>query len=218
MIYLFLLGNKPFKKENIESYIKPGDRKNSKSPKSPKKMIASPSKNTQFSPYKKFGKRKSVVLEQGAMDNLHKMMDSPTGKNSPNLKTFKRRKSVERKEPLISLINMGNDDEKKEKEIDDKRVHQIANIMNKKKKYNDGDIELKPAYKQSKKKKTNNPSGKDKLMDEDEEKIVDRENESEEDSESEENYELDDDEEEIIKYEGYLYKLIEKKCENYILN
>ena len=210
MIYLFLLGNKPFKKENIESYIKPGDRKNSKSPKSPKKMIASPSKNTQFSPYKKFGKRKSVVLEQGAMDNLHKMMDSPTDKNSPNLKTFKRRKSVERKEPLISLINMGNDDEKKEKEIDDKRVHQIANIMNKKKKYNDGDIELKPAYKQSKKKKTNNPSGKDKLMDEDEEKIVDRENESEEDSESEENYELDD-EEEIIKYEGYLYKLIEKK-------
>ena len=212
MIYLFLLGNKPFKKENIESYIKPSDQKPSKSPKSPKKMIASPSKNTQFSPYKKFGKRKSVVLEQGATDSLHKMMDSQAGKNSPNLKTFKRRKSVERKEPLISLINMeDNDDEKKSKEINDKRVLQIANIMNKKKKYNEGDIELKPAYKQSKKKKmNNNPSGKDKLMDEDEEKIVDRENESGEDSESEENYELDDDEE-IIKYEGYLYKLIEKK-------
>jgi len=212
MIYLFLLGNKPFKKENIESYIKPDDHKASKSPKSPKKMIASPSKNTQFSPYKKFAKRKSVVLEQGAMDSLHKMMDSPNVKNSPNLKTFKRRKSVERKEPLISLINMeDNDDEKKEKEINDKRVHQIADIMNKKKKYNEGDIELKPAYKQSKKKKmNNNPSGKDKVMDEDEEKIVDRENESGEDSESEENYEFDDDEE-IIKYEGYLYKLIEKK-------
>ena len=105
----------------------------------------------------------------------------------------------------------GNDDEKKDKEINDKRVHQIADIMNKKKKYNEGDIEIKPAYKQSKKKKGNNPSGKDKLMDEDEEKIVDREVESGEDSESEENYELDDDEEEIIKYEGYLYKLIEKK-------
>ena len=64
----------------------------------------------------------------------------------------------------------GNDDEKKDKEIDDKRVHQIADIMNKKKKYNEGDIEIKPAYKQSKKKKGNNPSGKDKLMDEDEEK------------------------------------------------
>ena len=42
---------------------------------------------------------------------------------------------------------------KKEKEINNKRIHQIANIMNKKKKYNDGDIELKPAYKQSKKEK-----------------------------------------------------------------
>ena len=145
------------------------------------------------------------------MDNFHKMIDSSPVK-SPNLKTYKRRKSVEKKEPLILLQNMelGNEEDKKEKEINDKRVHQIADIMNKKKKYNEGDIELKPAYKQSKKKKMNNPSGKDKLMDEDEEKIVDREDESGEDSESEENYEFDDDEE-IIKYEGYLYKLIEKK-------
>ena len=104
------------------------------------------------------------------MDNLHKMIDSSPVK-SPNLKTYKRRKSVEKKQPLISLQYMeGNDDEKKDKEIDDKRVHQIADIMNKKKKYNEGDIELKPAYKQSKKKK-----GKDKFNDEDEEKIVDRE-------------------------------------------
>ena len=47
-------------------------------------------------------------------------------------------------------------------------------------------------------------------MDQDEEEIVDREIESVEDSESEENFELDD-EEEIIKYEGFLYKLIDKK-------
>ena len=53
MIYLFLLENKPFKKENIESYMKPEEKKSPKSPKSPKKMIASPSKNTNFSPYKK---------------------------------------------------------------------------------------------------------------------------------------------------------------------
>jgi hypothetical protein len=39
---------------------------------------------------------------------------------------------------------------------------------------------------------------------------VEREIESVEDSESEENFELDD-EEEIIKYEGFLYKLIDKK-------
>ena len=209
MIYLFLLENKPFKKENIESYIKPGDNKYSKSPKSPKKMIASPSKNTQFSPYKKFAKRRSVVLEKDVMDNLHKMIDSPVGKNSPNIKQFKRRKSVEKKEPLILLQNMelGNEEGKKEKEINDKRVHQIADIMNKKKKYNEGDIELKPAYKQSKKRKNNE---KDKINDQDEEQIIDRESESGEDSESEENYEFDDDEE-VNKYEGYLYKLIDKK-------
>ena len=211
MIYLFLLENKPFKKENIESYMKPEEKKSPKSPKSPKKMIASPSKNTNFSPYKKFAKRRSVVLGKDTMDNLHKMIESPKAKNSPNIKSFKRRKSVERKEPLILLKNMelGNEEGKKEKEINNKRIHQIANIMNKKKKYNDGDIELKPAYKQSKKAKSN-PTGKDRLMDQDEEEIVDREIESVEDSDSEENFELDD-EEEIIKYEGFLYKLIDKK-------
>ena len=204
MIYLFLLGNKPFKKENIESYIKPEERK-AHSPKSPKKMIASPSKNTHFSPYKKLGKRKSVVLDSGTIGNIHKIMDSPL--KSPNDKRFKRRKSVEKKEPLILLQNMelGNEEDKKEKEINDKRVHQIADIMNKKKKYNEGDIELKPAYKQSKKKKSN----KDK-NDQDEEVMLDRSSDSGEDSESEENYEFEDDEE-IIKYEGYLYKLIDKR-------
>lgn len=131
--------------------MKPEERR-ARSPKSPKKMIASPSKNTHFSPYKKLGKRRSVVLEPGMIDNIHKIMDSPI-KNSPNAKQFKRRKSVERKEPLILLQNMelGNEEDKKEKEINDKRVHQIADIMNKKKHYNEGDIELKPAYKQSKK-------------------------------------------------------------------
>ena len=204
MIYLFLLGNKPFKKENIESYIKPEERK-AHSPKSPKKMIASPSKNTHFSPYKKLGKRKSVVLDSGTIDNIHKIIDSPL--KSPNDKRFKRRKSVEKKEPLILLQNMelGNEEDKKEKEINDKRVHQIADIMNKKKKYNEGDIEIKPAYKQSKKKKSN----KDK-NDQDEEVMLDRSSDSGEDSESEENYEFEDDEE-IIKYEGYLYKLIDKR-------
>ena len=38
MIYLFLLENKPFKKENIESYMKPEEKKSPKSPKSPKKI------------------------------------------------------------------------------------------------------------------------------------------------------------------------------------
>ena len=38
-------------------------------------MIASPSKNTHFSPYKILGKRRSVVLEPGMIDNIYKIMD-----------------------------------------------------------------------------------------------------------------------------------------------
>ena len=219
MIYLFLLETKPFKKENIDSYLKPEERQSlTKSPKSPKKMIASPTKNTQFSPYKKLVRRRaSVVLEQNKMDDLHKMMEN-SPKNivdSPKAKG-KRRKSLESSEPLILLQNMElhkeeDNKKKKNKEINDKRIQQITSRKKKANKYT-GDISIEPAYKQSKKKKLldNNPLANDKLMDEDEEKIVDKEPESDEDSESEENYELDDDEE-VLKYEGYLYKLVENK-------
>ena len=215
MIYLFLLENKPFKRENIVSYLKPEERKTSPniSP-SPKKMIASPSKNTQFSPYKKFVKRRSVVLDNNKIDDLHKIMEnSPKNIDSPKPKG-KRRKSLESIEPLILLQNMElpKDEEKKTKEIDDKRIQQITNRQNKKKKYEEGDISIEPAYKQSKKKKLldNNPLSNNKLMDDDEEKIIDKEYDSDEDSGSEENYEIDDDEE-VLKYEGYLYKLIENR-------
>ena len=38
-------------------------------------MIASPSKNTHFSPYKILGKKRSVVQEPGMIDNIYKIMD-----------------------------------------------------------------------------------------------------------------------------------------------
>ena len=38
-------------------------------------MITPPSKNTHFSPYKILGKRRSVVLEPGMIDNIYKIMD-----------------------------------------------------------------------------------------------------------------------------------------------
>ena len=214
MIYLFLLENKPFKRENIDSYLKPEERKSPTISPSPKKMIASPSKNTQFSPYKKFVKRRSVVLDKNKMDNLHKIMEnSPKNIDSPKAKG-KRRKSLESIEPLILLQNMefNKDEEKKPKEIDNKRIQQITNRQNKKQKYEGGDIKIEPAYKQSKKKKIldNNPLYNNKFMDDDEEKIIDKEYESDEDSASEENYEIDDNEE-VLKYEGYLYKLVENK-------
>ena len=222
IIYLFLLERKPFKKENVDSYLKPEERQSPVKSPSPKKMIASPTKNTQFSPYRKFIKRKTVILQSNKMDDLHKMIESPKNTDSPKTKERikKRRKTLENNDKVILLKNMELKEEEKKskkeknKEVNDKRVQQITNRQHKNdKKYAGGDITIEPAYKQSKKKKNldNNPLANNKIMDEDEEKIVDKEPaESDEESGSEENYELDDDEE-VLKYEGYLYKLVENK-------
>ena len=217
MIYLFLLENKPFKRENIISYMKPEERKNTTtlSP-SPKKMIASPSKNTQFSPYRKFTKRKSVYLET-QNDKIHQMIsNSPNNIDSPTQKRqSKRRRTMERKDPIILLQNMElNKDveNKKNKEINNKRVQEITKSIKARKDYQEKDVSIEPAYKQSKKKRilNNNPLSKEKLKDDKEEKMINEDYENDSDSDSEENYEYEDDEE-VIKYEGYLYKLIDNK-------
>ena len=220
MIYLFLLENKPFKRENIISYLKPEERQNATnlSP-SPKKLIASPSKNTQFSPYKKFTKRKSVHLET-QNDIIHQMIsNSPNNMDSPTQKRqSKRRRTMERKDPVILLQNMElnkDGENKKKKEINNKRVQDIKKSIKARKDYPEKDVSIEPAYKQSKKKRivnNNNPLSKDKFKDDEEEKMTneDYQKESDSDSESDENYEFEDDEE-VVKYEGYLYKLIDNK-------
>ena len=213
MIYLFLLENKPFKKENIDSYLKPEERKSPTISPSPKKMIASPSKNTQFSPYKRiFKKKRTVIVDNNKVD---KMMEKTLKNNdSPKQRGKLRRRSLETAEPLILLkkMELKREEIKKNKVIDNKRVKEITNLQKNKKKYLEADINIEPAYKQSKKQKKmdNNPLANNKFMDDDEEKIIDEEYESDEDSVSEENYEIDDDEE-VLKYEGYLYKLVENK-------
>jgi Ca2+-binding EF-hand superfamily protein len=218
MIYLFLLENKPFKRENIISYMKPEERKNTTtlSP-SPKKMIASPSKNTQFSPYRKFTKRKSVYLET-QNDKIHQMIsNSPNNIDSPTQKRqSRRRRTMERKDPIILLQNMElNKDveNKKNKEINNKRVKEITKSQKVRKDYPEKDVPIEPAYKQSMKKRNlnNNPLSKEKLKDDDEEeKMMNEDYENDSDSDNDENYEYEDDEE-VIKYEGYLYKLIDNK-------
>ena len=218
MIYLFLLENKPFKRENIISYMKPEERKNTTTlSSSPKKMIASPSKNTQFSPYRKFTKRKSVYLET-QNDKIHQMIsNSPNNIDSPTQKRqSKRRRTMERKDPIILLQNMElNKDveNKKNKEINNKRVKEITKSQKVRKDYPEKDVPIEPAYKQSMKKRNlnNNPLSKEKLKDDDEEeKMMNEDYENDSDSDNDENYEYEDDEE-VIKYEGYLYKLIDNK-------
>ena len=217
MIYLFLLENKPFKRDNIISYMKPEERKNATnlSP-SPKKMIASPSKNTQFSPYKKFTKRKSVYLETQT-DKIHQMIsNSPNNIDSTTQKRqSKRRRTMERKDPIILLQNMElnkDGENKKNKEINNKRVQEIKKSIKARKDYQEKDVSIEPAYKQSKKKRNlnNNPLNKEKLKDDEEEKMMNEDYENDSNSDNDESYEYEDDEE-VIKYEGYLYKLIDNK-------
>ena len=217
MIYLFLLENKPFKRENIISYMKPEERKNATnfSP-SPKKMIASPSKNTQFSPYKKFTKRKSVYLETQT-EKIHQMIsNSPKDMDSPTQKRqSRRRRTMERKDPVILLKNMElnrDEENKKNKEINNKRVQEITKSIKARKDYQEKDVSIEPAYKQSKKKRNqnNNPLSKEKLKDDEEEKMAKDDYEDESGSDNDEDYEYEDDEE-VIKYQGYLYKLIDNK-------
>ena len=178
MIYLFLLENKPFKKENIDSYLKPEERKSPTISPSPKKMIASPSKNTQFSPYKRiFKKKRTVIVDNNKVD---KMMEKTLKNNdSPKQRGKLRRRSLETAEPLILLkkMELKREEIKKNKVIDNKRVKEITNLQKNKKKYLEADINIEPAYKQSKKQKKmdNNPLANNKFMDDDEEKIIDEE-------------------------------------------
>ena len=102
MIYMFLLENKPFTKENIKSYKK-GANSSCKLIKffcetlfsniSSKNLIMSPSKNSNFSPYRAFlrGKaRRSTVLNKDI--DISKMLQStdPSLKKS-NVGDFKRK-------------------------------------------------------------------------------------------------------------------------------
>lgn len=123
---------------------------------------------------------------------------------------------MERKDPIILLQNMElNKDveNKKNKEINNKRVKEITKSQKVRKDYPEKDVPIEPAYKQSMKKRNlnNNPLSKEKLKDDDEEeKMMNEDYENDSDSDNDENYEYEDDEE-VIKYEGYLYKLIDNK-------
>ena len=83
MIYLFLLENKPFTKENIKSYQSQVKKTNDAPEKEKEKakeaqLIMSPSKNSNFSPYRAFararGKRKTTVVQREI--DLNKLLKS----------------------------------------------------------------------------------------------------------------------------------------------
>ena len=241
MIYLFLLENKPFTKENIKSY-QSKTKKNEildQEKTEETKLIMSPSKNSAFSPYKAFararGKRKTTVVQK-EIDFMkilkstkeEKEKEVKEEKEAPriNPSEFKRkgrkRRTVQYESNIISLHDIQEEEEKRKK-IKEERVKDLAKKKKKNKELTEEQIQIKPAFKQKIKKNSNSKSkSKSKKKDlylnkiEEEKPSLNFNDDSEESdndnrSESSSSEEEEEEDEEILKCEGTLYKLVDGK-------
>ena len=238
LIYLFLLENKPFTKENIKSYQSKTkkSKENNKENEQMKevKLIMSPSKNSNFSPYKAFsrarGKRKTTVVhkEINFMDLL-KSVNQDKGKKEKEEKEapriipseFKRkgvkRRTVQYGSNIINLHDIQEEEERRKK-INEDRVKDLAKKKKKNQDLTDEQIQIKPAFKQKIKRNTTSRSkSKNKIKNKIEEKPGLHFNEDSEDSDNDDsvsdssNEEEEEEQEDILKYEGVLYKLVDGK-------
>ena len=233
MIYLFLLENKPFSNKNIESYQNQTDGKESPSKKE-KIMIASPTKQANFSPYKRFKRQSYSINLEKNKDLLKLIKMSPSKEVEKEMKIPKKKNTSKISKGIIKLQPLGEDEKivpssfknkKNEKELDYKRVDELTHIK-KKKNIRDSDSPLKPAFKQTKR-VVANPKKKEKKKDENNIQFVDNEDEDEKKEENEEDDEDDDDkdssndssfedaedliEDEGINCQGKLYKFVNEK-------
>ena len=189
MIFLFLLERKPFTNKNIQSYqhnSRNSSRKSSDSGKGKRKrLLASPTKTANFSPYRRFHRQSaSINIQKQNTVNIHSEMVgigdtqtdfsmSPVLKNSPRKKNsynFTGQNVIhlqalgnEEKEVIYSgfkkSIQNGNKNENKNENKNDNKndinEERINELTSRKKRENNirEDSPLKPAFKQSKKKK-----------------------------------------------------------------
>ncbi len=221
MIYIFLLENKPFTKENIKSYESKKTKKDSKKEeKTEVNLIMSPSKNSNFSPYKAFlrGKARRTTVVNKDID-ISKMLQSTNplkkstnmtkNKNDPN--EFKRkgrkRRTVQYESNLINLKDI-QDEEEKSKKIKEGRVKDLTRKRKQNQDVPEDQLQIKPAFKQSIKKKDE----KHKKNKDDKETSLSFDQESEEsESVSGDDEEEEEEDEDILKNEGSLYKLVDGK-------
>ena len=150
MIYIFLLENKPFTKENIKSYEnKKKDTNSSKQVTSSEiNLIMSPSKYSNFSPYKIFMRskaRRTTVVNRKV--DFSKILNS----NDPNLKKSCFSKLDKKDAPLIdfkrkghkrrtvqngpNLFDLKNVEDEKKKKINEERVKDLTRRKKKDKIY-----------------------------------------------------------------------------------
>ena len=179
MIFLFLLERKPFKNKNIQSYehhdSRNNSRKSSKSSKGKRKrLIASPTKTANFSPYRRFHRNNSSLnIEKQNTVVLHTKKISPIKNQtnlsmSPVIKKLPKKKNSENfsAHGIIHLQSFANEErviysgfkksiqnENKENENNEKiDMKHIEELTSRRKRENirDSDSPLKPAYRQSK--------------------------------------------------------------------
>ena len=235
MIYLFLLENKPFTNKNLEAYENHENNSRKDSPsKKQKKLIASPTKTANFSPYRRFHRPSSSMHINKESKGILNLMEMSPEKEGEKVVKPKKKNTSKISKGIIKLQALG-DDEKitpnvstfknnskrlSEAELDFKRVEDLTNI--KKKKIRESDSPLKPAFKQSKivgknkKNKENSKTNKNNENDNniqfiDEENEEDDEKDSSSDSSFEEVEDLEEEENNGNNYQGKLYKFVNDK-------
>ena len=235
MIFLFLLERKPFTNKNIESYKhhQRNDSKksdNSSKEKKKRRLLASPTKNANFSPYRRFHRQnysinieKEKNLHMSPVLNRKKVLKQNsiniTGKGLINLKKiddeekvtnsrFKNSNNIYRQN-----IESNTSDNENESLINLERVNELTS--RKKKQYENirEDSPLKPAFKQTKdvekplKKENDSDNEEDNNIQFIDNKEKQEEDEKEKDSNSSfEHEEISERENEGLTYQGKLYK------------
>ncbi len=214
MIFLFLLEKKPFSNKNIQSYehhSKNSSRKSS--PNRAKKLLASPTKNANFSPYRRFHRVSSLrnidkqtkkILNTDIGDSESKQIDCSM---SPVLCKVPRKKNTQNlKRGIIQLQPLGDEEkiysgfknnkksekEKEKENIDLKRVDELTTVRKRDNLNIREDSPLKPAFKQSKKIGKNR---KNEKKNNDNIEFVDNEEEKEKKEDDDDDDEEDDDNE-----------------------
>ena len=236
MIFLFLLERKPFTNKNIKSYehhSRNSSRNSSNSSKGKRKrLLASPTKHANFSPYRRFhNKNSSINLQKQNSINLHTHMGEsqsdfsmfpilkkmPKKKNSYNFshdKIIHLQQTLESKEIIYSGFKKKNE-LKEEKNTDGINEERINELTSRKKRNNENireDSPLKPAFKQTKKKIINK---KEKDSDNENDyniEFIDNDDEGNLSSDSSyDNHEYSEIEDEGLTYQGKLYKFVKDK-------
>ena len=241
MILLFLYEKKPFTKAVLNTYLKIKPTTNSPSPlrspvvHSPKKLVASPSKNSSFSPYNIFSrerKRTATVKESIGIgidgvkanrsrrhstiqSNVINLIDIGEAKKSK----FNKEKEPETTSPKRSPKKDKNDPEyyspilrkrkRNLKELKNKDSNLLKLSGKPSKKNLEENIQLMPAYKQGKNGKDDSKSSETGSINSGE--IFDKKKEELLAFGSDEENSDEEDHENVVTNEGYLVKIVDNK-------